>query len=96
MPTHLVRTCIDLHWELDYEPPHEPAGSEPVATGSVSKCATFWRSFVRSSWVMRWIDYGYSLVWVSSAPAFREFQNAPSALQHSTFVDGAVEEMLAA
>ena len=38
--------------EEDLDEAHEPAGSEPVATGRVSECAPFWRSFVRSGVVM--------------------------------------------
>ena len=78
---------------MDYDQPFEPAGSEPLATGSVTQCAEFWRTFVRSSWVMQWIDYGYPLVWLDEAPASIEFKNNLSAVQHDVFVTGAVSEM---
>jgi hypothetical protein len=79
---------------MDYEQPFEPAVSELLATGSVMKCAKFWRTFVRSSWVMQWIDYGYPLVWLDGAPACIEFKNNLSAVQHDVFVPGAVSEIL--
>ena len=41
----------------------EPVGSGSIATGSVKANASFWRSFVKSSWVMSWIDNGYELMW---------------------------------
>ena len=81
---------------LDTELPHEPAGSEPVATGSISSCAEFWRSFVTSSWVMDWIDCGYRLMWEQAPPAPKEAPNSSSARQHEEFVSSAVQEMLAA
>jgi hypothetical protein len=45
---------------------------------------------------MTWIEEGYRLLWTVSPPPRREFANAPSAVEHSDFVSGAVEEMLAA
>ncbi len=32
--------------------PFEPAGSEPLATDNVTKCAAFWRIFVKIPIVM--------------------------------------------
>ena len=81
---------------MEYEQPFEPAGSEPLATGSVTQCAELWRTFVRSSWVMQWIDYGYPLVWLDEAPASIEFKNNLWAVQHDVCVTGAVSEMLLA
>ena len=82
--------------EGEDELPWEPAGHGEIATGSVTKCQEFWRTFVRSPVVMKWIEEGYRLLWTESSPPRREFANAPSALEHSDFVSGAVEEMLAA
>ena len=76
--------------------PCEPAGHGEFAMCSVSTCSPFWRTFVRSPVVMSWIEEGYRLLWTVSPPPRREFANAPSALEHSDFVSGAVEEMLAA
>jgi hypothetical protein len=80
----------------DDELPWEPAGHGDIATGSINKCQEFWRTFVRGPVVMSWIEEGYRLLWTVSPPPRREFANAPSALEHSDFVSGAVEEMLAA
>jgi hypothetical protein len=82
--------------EGDVELPWEPAGHGAIATCGITKCQEFWRTFVRSPVVMSWIEEGYRLLWTVSPPARREFANAPSALEHSDFVSGAVEEMLAA
>ena len=49
--------------ESDEEMPCEPAGHGEIATGSVSSCASFWRTFVRSPVVMQWIEHGYRLLW---------------------------------
>ncbi len=38
--------------EMDEELPCEHAGHGEIATGSVSSCSAYWRSFVRSSVVM--------------------------------------------
>jgi hypothetical protein len=38
-------------------------GSGSISTGSVKENAPFWRTFVKSSWVMSWIDNGYELLW---------------------------------
>ncbi len=46
------------HDESDVELPFEPAGYGEIATGSVSSCAPFWRTFVRSPVVMQWIEHG--------------------------------------
>ncbi len=83
------------HEELDVELPCEPAGHGEIATGSVSNCSPFWRTFVRSHVVMQWIEHGYSLMWTSEAPQQRELKNAPSALEHHEFVTTAVAEMVA-
>ena len=81
--------------ELDVELPCEPAGHGEIATGSVSSCSLFWRTFVRSSAVMQWIEHGYRLLWTVEALQSREMRNAPSALEHREFVSNAVAEMVA-
>jgi len=83
----------DEEWDEDM--PCEPAGHGEIAIGSVSGCSAFWRTFVRSSAVMDWIEKGYRLLWTVAAPLAREMANAPSAADHRDFVSGAVEEMLA-
>ena len=74
----------------------EPAGSGPIATGSVKKYADFWRTFVKSSWVLSWIEKGYELQWIDKPPAQRITKNSASALAHASFVSSAVYEMFAA
>ncbi len=82
--------------ELDeFELPCEPAGHGEIATANVLSCAQFWRTFVRSSVVMQWIEHGYRLLWVVEAPHTREMINAPSALEHREFVTNEVAEMVA-
>ncbi len=71
-------------------------GFGPIATGSVKKIAAFWRTFVRSSWVMSWIDHKYELQWLNGAPAHKEVRNSPSALAHAEFITSTLSEMLAA
>ncbi len=73
-----------------------PRGHRLIATGSVQSCKEFWRTFVRSTVVMDWIENGYRLLWTESAPRIKELANAPSANEHRDFVSSAVAEMLAA
>ena len=82
--------------EAEEDRPWEPAGHGAIATGSITKCKEFWRTFVRNPVVMKWIEEGYRLLWTVSPPPKREFDNAPSAMEHRHFVSGAVAEMLAA
>ncbi len=74
----------------------EPVGSGPIATSGVKKNAAFWRTCVRGSWVMRWIDHGYELQWTNGSPVPKEARNSPSALAHAEIVTSALSEMLAA
>jgi len=46
----------------DFGLPWEPARHGEIATGSVSKCKEFWRTFVMSSVMMEWIQHGYALL----------------------------------
>ena len=50
--------------EIDEELSCEPAGHGEIATGSVSRCSPFWRTFVRSFVVMEWIESGYRLLFL--------------------------------
>jgi len=45
---------------------------------------------------MTWIEEGYKLLWTVVAPERKEMPNAPSALEYSAFLPGAVAEMLSA
>ncbi len=75
--------------DTEIDIPCEPAGHGEIATSSVTSCKEFWRTFVRNSVVMGWIEHGYALLWTTSAPLSREFKNAPSALKHHEFISGA-------
>ena len=46
----------------DAELSWEPAGHGQIATGSVNNCQEFWRSFVKRSVLMDWIEHGYALL----------------------------------
>ncbi len=65
--------------------PCEPAGHGEIAVGSISSCAAFWRTFVRSSVVMDVIEEGYRMLWAVAAPLAKEMANAPSADEHRDF-----------
>ncbi len=58
-------------------------GSGSIATGSIKENASFWRTFVKISWVMSKIDNIYELLWSEGDPARREVLNSPSALAHA-------------
>jgi len=77
---------------------HEPAGSFPITNSSISnKCASFsWKTFVKSKWVMRWIDHGYDLVWDKLPPLARQLKNSKFSRDHSEFVSKAIVDMLEA
>ena len=75
--------------------PWEPAGRELIATGSVTICQEFWRTFVRNSVMMEWIKRGNALLWTAAALVARESRNEQSALGHHEFVSGDVAEMRA-
>ncbi len=42
--------------------PWEPASHGHIATDSVTNYQEFWRTFVRNSVVMEWIEHGYALL----------------------------------
>ncbi len=48
--------------ECEEDIPWEPAGQGQIATGIVTNCLEFWRTFVRDSVVMEWIEHGYALL----------------------------------
>ena len=84
------------HGVLDPQSFHELVSSEPITTGSISQCASFWRTFVKSKWVMGWIDNGYDLVWDTTPPVAREMLNSKSASEHHEFVTSMISEMVEA
>jgi hypothetical protein len=84
------------HDDWDLQSNFERVGSEPITNGNISKCASFWRTFVKSKWVMGWIDRGYGLVWVTFPPIAKEMPNSKSALEHHEFVTKAIADMVGA
>ena len=67
-----------------------------IRTGNISKCELFGRSFVKSIWVINWIDCGYDLVWDQLPLTAREMRNSKSSLDNHDFVTIAVAEMMKA
>jgi len=67
-----------------------------IAMGSVSKSATFWRTFTKSSWVLAWIEKGFELQWIDGAQPPKIAKKSPSSLAQESFVTSMVDEMLAA
>jgi hypothetical protein len=80
----------------DQESHFEPVGSEPIHTGIISKCAAFWRKFVKSKWLISWVDNRYDLVWNTTPPSPRELRSSKFSLDNQEFVTKAVNEMLVA
>ncbi len=93
---HISHVGVLPHDEWNIQSNFEPAGSEPITIGNISKCASFWRTFDKSKWVMGWIDKGYDLVWVTSPPIAKEIPNSRSALEHHDFVTKAIADMVEA
>jgi hypothetical protein len=85
----------DVNEAIDEELPCEPAGHGEIATGSVSSCSQFWRSFVRSFVVMHWIESDYRLMWTTKAPHRREMQHSSFASEHHEIVSNTVAEIMA-
>jgi hypothetical protein len=79
---------------LEEEFPCEPAWHGEIATGSVSSCSPFGRTFVRSSVVMQWTEDGYHLLWAIEAPQHKEIENSSLSLEHREFASNAVVEMV--
>ena len=71
--------------EMEDEMPCEPTGHGEIATGSVSTCSPFWRTFVRSYVVMVWIEDGYRLLIPVEAPQ-HEMENYSSSWEYHEFV----------
>jgi hypothetical protein len=93
--SHVGWDCGEEGAAEDAELSWEPVGHGQIATGIVSSCKEFWRSFIRSSVVMDWIEHGDALLWTTAAPLAREMMSAALAMGHQEFVSGAVSEMLA-
>ncbi|KAK3272017.1 hypothetical protein CYMTET_19662 [Cymbomonas tetramitiformis] len=65
----------------------------PRVAGRLRERAPFWRTFVRSSYVMSWIERGFNLKFKDGrAPPRVQLANHVSAVRHATFVTDAVQE----
>ena len=89
---------VDLSPHDDWDPQSnfEPAGSGPITMGSISKCAPFWKNFVKNKRVMKWVNEGYDLVWVTTPPIAREMPNSKSTLENREFVTKAISDIIEA
>ena len=85
-------SCVEEEEDLL---PWEPAGRGVIATGNVASCAAFWRTVVRNSVAITWIEEGYRLLLTAVVPKRKERCNAPLEIEHSAFRSGAVAKMLA-
>jgi hypothetical protein len=93
---HISHVGLLPHDDWDLQSNFKLAGSEPITIGYISKCASFWRTLVKSKWIMGWIDKGYDLVWGTSPPIAKEMPNSKSALEHRDFVTKAIADMVEA
>ena len=84
------------HGNWDSQSTYEHVGSEPITTGSISKYASFWKTFVKSKWVTGWIDNGYDLVCDLTPPVAKEMPNSKSTMEHHEFVTKAISEIVEA
>jgi hypothetical protein len=89
---HLLGPFLADDW--DPKSHYEPASSEPIHTGRISNCAAFWRTFVKSKWVMSWIENGYDLVWDTTPPIPKELKKSKSSLDNQKIVTKGVSDML--
>ncbi|KAK3243733.1 hypothetical protein CYMTET_46629 [Cymbomonas tetramitiformis] len=65
----------------------------PRVAGRLRERASFWRTFVRSSYVMSWIERGFNLKFKDGrAPPRVHLPNHVSAVRHTAFVTDAVQE----
>ena len=95
-PSALCTSHVGLLSHGDWVPQstYEPVGSKFITTESISKCSSFWRTFVKSKRVMEWIDNGYDLVWDTTPSVEREMPNSKSALEHHEFVTSTISDMV--
>lgn len=65
--------------------------------GRLKEKSDFWKKITVNGLVRSWIMLGFTLMWLKTTgpptPVF--FYNHSSALEHASFVDGAIEELLA-
>ena len=77
--------------------PTAPSAGGRVMRGRLRARSSFWFSVVTCSLVLSWVTGGFPLRWAQGRgpPAPRVARNHKTALDHSTFVDAAVADLLA-
>ena len=85
-PVHDLRT---------YEFESGGLGSQQ-SMGCLQQSMRFWEDIGASKTVLDWIRYGVPLRWRSGPVRYRVLRNSESAMEHSSFVDLALAELLAA
>ena len=68
--------------------------SSGQSMGRLRQSIGFWESIGASKTVLDWIRFGVPLKWKSAPVEPRVLRNSRSALEHSSFIDSAVSEML--
>lgn len=77
---------------------HEPQAEKTppvIMHGRLRSRSHVWASFVRSSWVMAWILFGFPLMWKADAPLEKAFHNHQSAFDNADFVTQSIQDLLA-
>ncbi|GLC53133.1 hypothetical protein PLESTB_000711700 [Pleodorina starrii] len=83
-------------WEFEADAGSQSTAKPTEMRGRLKKNAAFWQSFCRSRLVLRWILYGFPLLFVGGIiPAACWLKNHSSANQHHAFVTNAVAELVA-
>ena len=82
-PIHDLRT---------YEFESERSGSQSM--GCLQQSVGFWEDMGDSKRVLDWIRYGVPIRWRSSRVRDRVLKNSRYAMEHSSFVDLALDELL--
>lgn len=75
---------------------NNPSVATPIMRHRLKKHLPFWKSFVVSSLVLGWIEFGYNLKWLKDAPAPITLANHKSCEKHTAFIDATIADLLAA
>ena len=57
---------------------------------------SFWKTFVVSTLVLSWIQFGYNLKWLDGPPAPKVHENHKSCEKHAAFIDTTIADLIAA
>jgi hypothetical protein len=58
----------ELLASLPPPPPKKETSAVPVMRHRLRKCLPFWKTFVTSSLVLLWIEFGYKIKWINGPP----------------------------